>query len=144
MKAIASVDGKQVGLTELVFPDMSLSSSRDPAQQAAYSISIGREHFIALLREPYVGIVTELRRDDAIVGTATDSLGKAGYPTLEELLGNPTLLFDAVEAHLKYDLLSQLLPDSTGPYLIDTVTSVTASPTAVTVCGICERRQRGA
>ena len=107
--AVAQVLDRIVSMHSFVVGGIVMSSARPrdkPTLHCRFEISV--DEFVAILSEPYDRLVVDLREDDAITGD-TDFLSTAGYPPLQTMLGNPTLLLNVFESYLAIDFFSHFL-----------------------------------
>lgn len=142
ISASLSIDGRAAPLDHLWRPWMSLSSAREGRRAARYALSAGADGLLSALREPYARWVRESQEDDLVTGS-TDELGKAGYPSLEDVVQDPALLRQVLGGFLEEDVFTAILPpvadpaDVAGTYAVDTVDSVRLEDGRILVEGVC-------
>ena len=123
----AFVNGRPAKDGELYQPEMSLSSQREFGRKCRYVFSLPIEDFVECFEPIWTLAVGELKADDLLTGEQ-DELGSAGYPSLQVLLGTPSLLAVAVGTYLSHDIFDAYLVKACDPSCaIDTVDRVSVA-----------------
>lgn len=142
MPARIDIDGQSVRLENFAVPGMNLSSARVDMWPHQFTFVMDVSSFLALMTPAYADWVRESKIDDELCGSPQDELAEAGYPAIEALLNQPTLL-EVVFGHY---LLREFLGASTWDghseirYWQDTVEGCQRRGEFVELRGVCYSR----
>jgi hypothetical protein len=138
------INNAPVSLGSFVVPQMSLSSSRAQMCEYEFVLEASASELFEVLAPAYRAWVVESKQDDEMNGGPQDALAVAGYPTLDELEGNPHLLELVLGSYLLNEFLGKFTWDGTsgGSYWFDRTTGCRAKDGIVSLTGICYSHRR--
>tara|TARA_B100000745_G_scaffold297718_1_gene245068 strand:+ start:674 stop:1114 length:441 start_codon:yes stop_codon:yes gene_type:complete len=100
------IDGTPADPATLVYPSMSLSSSRANMCRHSFELHIAKADLIERLDVSYTQWVLSSKKEDAKRGYVDedDEVGKAGYPSLPKILESQHLSEDLLNCYLLEDV----------------------------------------
>ena len=143
MSLLLKINGQVEPIGKFALPEMSLSSARAEMDIWKFSISLKKDELIELLNSDYQQLVSELKKDDACVGSPQDELSEAAYPELIEVVKNEKLLKLPIGYYLFENLISKFSQTcSNTTYWHDEVSNCKYDAGLVHIYGVCYSKQK--
>jgi hypothetical protein len=138
MTITLKIEGEKAEITQFSLPEMSLSSARSVMDRKQFQIEIKSADLLRLLSKHYYHWVVESKEDDEQCGSPQDSLARAGYPELSDVLNNNELLNLVVGSYLFEELIGCFSKSNANiKYWWDEVVSCSYIAETVFIDGVC-------